>query len=207
MIISAIQPYFFPYSNYYNLFKYSDKVVILDNVQFPRRGWVHRNKFLLDTNCKSNSKWLTLPLKKSQIETKINNLNFVNLSKDIFKQRTLGLDFFKNKITKYKKIEDTIFNFDCSVLEYLINNLRAICYEIKVPFKIIMQSDLEIDHTKKKEELILEIVKYFQAKTYVNLPGGKKIYKKESFAKYNCELKFLDNYKGNYLSILDNLNK
>lgn len=42
--VAIMQPYFYPYLNYYNLFKFSDLVLILDDVQFPRRGWVHRNK-------------------------------------------------------------------------------------------------------------------------------------------------------------------
>ena len=39
-----MQPYFVPYAGYFRLFAASDLFVIYDCVQFPRRGWVHRNK-------------------------------------------------------------------------------------------------------------------------------------------------------------------
>ena len=58
-----MQPYFFPYIGYFNLINMTDIFVFLDNVQFNRRGWIHRNKLF---NFKDNLDWLTLPLKKSQ---------------------------------------------------------------------------------------------------------------------------------------------
>ena len=42
--IAIMQPYFFPYIGYFNLINMTDIFVFLDNVQFNRRGWIHRNK-------------------------------------------------------------------------------------------------------------------------------------------------------------------
>ena len=56
-----MQPYFFPYIGYFNLINMTDIFVFLDNVQFNRRGWIHRNKLF---NFEDNLDWLTLPLKK-----------------------------------------------------------------------------------------------------------------------------------------------
>jgi hypothetical protein len=41
-----MQPYFVPYAGYFRLFAASDLFVIYDCVQFPRRGWVHRNRLV-----------------------------------------------------------------------------------------------------------------------------------------------------------------
>ena len=205
MIISAIQPYFYPYLNYFNLFKYSDLVIILDNLQFPRRGWVHRNKFKLSSTNHEKSKWLTLPIKKTTRDTKINEIKFNKNSNEIFNERIRGINFFEKKIDRFLKIKNEIYNFDRNVINYLLANLKAACDNLNFSFKIILCSEINIDHSKKKENLILEIVKFYNAKCYINLPGGKQIYNSENFKKNNCELKFLDNYKGNYLSVLDNL--
>ena len=56
-----MQPYFYPYYGYFNLINEVDKFVFLDDVQFNRRGWVHRNKLY---NYDKKLSWLTLPLKK-----------------------------------------------------------------------------------------------------------------------------------------------
>jgi hypothetical protein len=42
--VSIMQPYFLPFAEYFRLFAASDVFVLLDDVQFPRRGWVHRNR-------------------------------------------------------------------------------------------------------------------------------------------------------------------
>ncbi len=60
MKIAVMQPYFWPYSGFFRLFT-TDLFVILDCVQFNRRGRVHRYE-------KANG-WVTLPLKKTDRDT------------------------------------------------------------------------------------------------------------------------------------------
>jgi len=47
--------------------------VLFDCVQFPRRGWVHRNRF---ATAAGHLDWLTLPLLKCPRETRIDELAF-----------------------------------------------------------------------------------------------------------------------------------
>src|SRR5437868_3898306 len=68
-----MQPYFIPYAGYFRLFAASDLFVIYDCVQFPRRGWVHRNR-LIDASGKA--RWLTLPLEKAPQDVLIRDLRF-----------------------------------------------------------------------------------------------------------------------------------
>jgi hypothetical protein len=42
--IAVMQPYFFPYAGYFRLLQAADHFVLLDCVQFPRRGRVHRTQ-------------------------------------------------------------------------------------------------------------------------------------------------------------------
>lgn len=61
MILSANQPYFAPFPGFLYKAYVSDVLVILDNVQFPRRTtWITRNRF------KSNqgTLWMTVPVWK-----------------------------------------------------------------------------------------------------------------------------------------------
>ena len=73
--VAVMQPYFFPYAGYFRLFAGCDVFALFDCVQFPRRGWVRRNR-LHDAN--GNLSWLTLPLSKSARETKICDLRFTD---------------------------------------------------------------------------------------------------------------------------------
>ncbi|MDH3344715.1 MAG: WbqC family protein, partial [Desulfobacteraceae bacterium] len=61
MILSANQPYFFPFPGFFYKAYLSDIFVILDNVQFPRgTTWITRNRFKND----QGSLWMTVPVKK-----------------------------------------------------------------------------------------------------------------------------------------------
>ena len=71
--VAIMQPYFFPYAGYFRLLAQSDLFVIYDCVQFPRRGWVHRNKL---PDIYGVTQWLTLPLLKASQDVLIRDLQF-----------------------------------------------------------------------------------------------------------------------------------
>ncbi len=73
LTVAIMQPYFFPYAGYFRLFAASDLFVIYDCVQFPRRGWVHRNKLI---DAAGEARWLTLPLEKAPQSVLIRDLRF-----------------------------------------------------------------------------------------------------------------------------------
>ena len=59
--VAIMQPYFYPYAGYFRLFARADLFVVYDCVQFPRRGWVHRNRL---TGADGQLQWLTLLLQQ-----------------------------------------------------------------------------------------------------------------------------------------------
>src|SRR5260370_23913658 len=81
-----MQPYFTPYGGYFRLFAASDLFVIYDCVQFPQRGWVHRNR-LVDRAGKE--RWLTLPLAKAPQSVLIADLRFPPVPRPLFGHRPL----------------------------------------------------------------------------------------------------------------------
>ena len=46
--ISIMQPYIFPYIGYFHLIEASDKFVFYDDVNYIKRGWINRNRILLN---------------------------------------------------------------------------------------------------------------------------------------------------------------
>src|SRR5579859_6149779 len=73
--IAIMQPYFLPYAGYFRLIAQTDLFVIYDCVQFPRRGWVHRNKLM---DAQGQEQWLTLPLTPAPQEVLIGDLTFAD---------------------------------------------------------------------------------------------------------------------------------
>src|SRR3954469_21286194 len=84
LTIAVMQPYFIPYAGYFRLFAASDLFVIYDCVQFPRRGWVHRNKLIDGSGAE---RWLTLPLGKASQSALIMDLQFPPNAGQLLRQR------------------------------------------------------------------------------------------------------------------------
>ncbi|NER65066.1 WbqC family protein, partial [Pseudomonas sp. MAFF212427] len=56
-----MQPYFFPYLGYFQLIAAADCFVVYDNVQFIKRGWIERNRYLLQ----AEPRWFGVSLAKA----------------------------------------------------------------------------------------------------------------------------------------------
>ena len=57
--VAVMQPYFFPYGGYFGLFAAAETFIVYDDVQFARRGRVHRCEA---PGPAGGIEWLTLPL-------------------------------------------------------------------------------------------------------------------------------------------------
>lgn len=199
MKISIMQPYFYPYQNYFNLIKESELMVILDDVQFVRRGFIHR--CIIDFQ---NRSWLTLPIDKHPVATNINEIKFKKNANEIFFENIIRLKK-KLDISKIKKIYTSLEIREIYLIDYLLKNLKFVCETQKIKFKYILSSSIK--KRGKKEDLIIDICKKVGAKDYINLPGGKKIYNIENFKKNNLNISFLDNYFGSYESVFNEIIK
>ena len=66
--LAAMQPYLFPYLGYFQLIKAVDNFVLLNDVGYFKKGWLHRNQILLN-----NVPFLfTIPIIKASQNRKIN---------------------------------------------------------------------------------------------------------------------------------------
>ena len=68
-----MQPYFFPYLGYFQLIAASDILVLHDDVQYIKGGWINRNKILFN----STSRMITLPVQKDAHGLAINARRYV----------------------------------------------------------------------------------------------------------------------------------
>lgn len=48
MRMSIMQPYFLPHIGYFQLIAASDAFVVYDNIKYTKKGWINRNRFLMD---------------------------------------------------------------------------------------------------------------------------------------------------------------
>jgi len=197
--IAVMQPYFIPYAGYFRLFATTDLFVFFDCVQFPRRGWVHRNRL---PDYQGREDWLTLPLKKAAREIRICDLEFSDKSSELWKEQTDKFPLFKNSA---HRLSQAISYIENDPVSFIIRSLEITCASLQIPFNVKRSSELNLPTELKGQERIIAITKHFGAKEYINPSGGRDLYDKKVFAKNDLKLNFLSDYKGSLWSILHRL--
>jgi hypothetical protein len=211
MRVGIMQPYFLPYLGYWQLLSLVDTFVIYDNIQYTKKGWINRNRFLQN----GQAAVFTVPL-KSDAE----GLDVV--------QRSVADDFDRAKLLNrlkgaYQKapffaevfaLAETVVGCrERNLFEYLRHSVERVAEHLRIDTPIVVSSTLEIDHSLRGEEKVIALCKALGASGYVNPLGGLGLYSKEAFSAQGIELKFLKMREHSYpqlgapfvssLSILD----
>lgn len=213
MTLAIMQPYLFPYIGYWQLINAVDAFVIYDNIQFSKKGWFHRNNFLMN----GKKTLFTIPLKKDA-----DNLDVIDryLSDDSEKQINKIVAQMKNNYKKapyygdvFPLIEAVFINQEKNLFSYIFHSIKIICDYLDIDTKIVKSSEINIDHSLRSQDKVIAINKSLNSREYINPIGGTELYDIESFNKENIELKFLESevpkYKQfndeflPYLSIID----
>jgi hypothetical protein len=173
MIISANQPYFFPFPGFFYKAYLSDIFVILDNVQFPRgTTWINRNRF------KNNqgSLWMTVPVTKKGLG--LQNINTVRICHEgrWAKKHLESLNsayarapYFKDHMNFVEKLFSARFekliDLNLEIIHYLMRHLR-------IDTKVTLLSDLGIK--TKGDKLLIEICKKMGASRFLAQSAARK---------------------------------
>jgi len=212
--VGIMQPYFFPYIGYFQLLNHVDQFVIYDNIKYTKKGWINRNRILVN----GEAQYISIPLKK---DSDFLNVNQRFLSDDFNVEKNKILNKIKGSYRKAPQynavlplIED-IFNFnDNNLFNYIFNSIKSITAFLDISTPLIVSSTLKLNsELYKSEEKVIEICKELKATDYINPIGGVELYDKQRFEKEGINLNFIKtqgveyNQFGNdfvpHLSIID----
>jgi hypothetical protein len=196
MILSVMQPYFFPHLGYYEQVSQSDEFVLFDDVNFIKGGWINRNFLTLD----GQQKLFTIPLKNQSQNRLINE-------HEIFRGPEL-VKFIKSIERTYSKCKH--FDVGYSILtealeEVLISkacekSISLVADYLGITTKITNSSDLAYDRHGKGQDKILSICSIKAPSVYLNATGGRHLYEASNFGE--IQLRFMPPTKPG-LSIID----
>jgi len=196
--LSIMQPYIFPYIGYFHLIESTEKIVFYDDVNYIKRGWINRNRILLN-----NSDFLfTISVEKASQNKLINEIkplidsNFIN---KFFAQIETAykkaphyyavVEMLKTVFSKqHDNISDLAINSITSVYQYLDKDIQWTKSSISSP---------EIKGMDKADRLI-QITKNLGYQKYINAIGGKELYQKEYFNNKGVKLNFVKSQKIEY---------
>ncbi len=196
MILSAHQPAYLPWLGFFHKIAISDIFVILDKVQFEKNSFINRNKI----KGPHGHIWLSIPLFTSGHTNKtISEMEIVNNQKWSQKhQKNLEYNYKKSPYyDNYRDYFKTLYSKEWkSLIDLLIETLEFFIKEMGIKTKIYRQSEIELH--KKKQELILEMCEYFDAKMFVFGELGRNYADKSFFEKHNVNIYFQDYKHPNY---------
>ena len=199
--IAIMQPYFLPYAGYFRLIAQTDVFVIYDCVQFPRRGWVHRNKLV---DARGEGQWLTLPLRHAPQDVLIGDLAFADGAADELAERLKPFPV-ASRTGAHDGLLERVRRVEGRPVDYIAGLLEAACDALGLRWNVVRSSSLAVPAEIRGEARILAIAQRLGATQYLNAPGGRDLYDAEVFAAAGIALRFLDPWAGAGGSILQRL--
>lgn len=188
--VAIMQPYLFPYIGYYQLINKVDYFVILDNVNYMKKGWINRNRLLIN----GLPSFFCLPIKEVSQNKKINELYFDNF---LFNKNKLlkTIYYTYSKASEFELIYNLfsiILSFENSkVVDFIEFTLTQIAKHFEFKTNFILSSKFDIEHSSK-EDFIINLVKKFNVNNYINLPNGLSLYDKNYFKTKDINLLFIE---------------
>lgn len=190
MIVSINQPAYLPWLGYFHRIAISDIHVILDHVQFEKNSFTNRNKI----RTREGAAMLTVPLKTKGLfgDLSIDTIRVADESWKVKHLKSIQNNYSKAKYFKhYEPVLTELFskNYD-KLIDVILPMNEWLIQELNIRTKIIRSSEMNIQGTKN--ELVLNICRSLNAKTYLSGPFGRDYLDLDSFHNSGIKVDFHD---------------
>ena len=190
MKTAIMQPYFLPYIGYFQLIAAADWFVIYDNIKYTKKGWINRNRFL--QNGKDGIFSISLTKGSDSLDVREREISTVFERDRMLQQFIMAYakaPYFDSAIPV---IRDSVLSPENNLFGYIYNSVKAICAYLDIRTKIIVSSEINIDHANlRAQDKVIAICKELKSDAYINPIGGVELYSKEEFEKNGINLSFL----------------
>ena len=156
MRIAIMQPYFFPYIGYWQLIHAVDRFVIYDDVNYIIRGWINRNRILIN----GEPSYITVPLQQASQNRHICEIYLQ--AHPIWRDKLV-----KSVATAYRKapcfaevfsVIERIIRHDADNLsDYLVHQLQTLSAFMGINTKFVVTSRCYKNNDLSGQERILDI--------------------------------------------------
>ena len=189
--LAIMQPYLFPYLGYYQLLHVVDHFILLDDVNFIKRGWINRNRILIN----GKAHMFSLPLHKASQFCKINSLRLTDYPRwrsRFFKTLTHAYSRAPEYERSLEMLNRALPSKAIWLNELLQTSLCVVCDYLCITTCLESITQQPRATGLKGMDRILAICREIDTKEYINLPGaGKDLYKDATFAESGVSLRFL----------------
>jgi hypothetical protein len=185
-----MQPYFMPYLGYWQLLSAVDRFIVLDDVAFIRKGWVNRNRILVN----GTAHLFTLPVRAASQNRAINELElapdagWLKGFRSTLEQSYRKAPYFDETLDF---LEPILANCQGRLLPFLLYSIDAVAAHLDIPTPRVLASFVDPSHRSRGQGRILDFCRIEGATEYLNLPGGRELYQNQAFQSSGIRLKFI----------------
>jgi len=189
MKVGIMQPYFLPYIGSFQLITSVDKFIVYYNIEYNKKGWINRNRMLLN----GKDALFSLPLKKDS-----DYLNIVERELSPEFDRVKLLNQFKGAYSRAPYFRDClpllerVLGFeDNNLFRFIFHSLTETCAHLEIATEIVISSTMEVDDYLRGQKKIIALCSSASASTYINPIGGTDLYSLDDFRDSALDLKFI----------------
>ncbi len=183
------QPDFAPYLGFFDRLLHTDHFILLDNVQFIRRGWQHRDRIKM----REGSSWLTLSLQKGDYHQTISD---VRLAQDQ-RWKIKNLALLRQSYTKapyfdliYPQVEAIYYAGHKRLIDFNMAMLDMALRLLRIDVQMSFASAYPVASSGSKR--LLELVLAVQGDNYLTGPGSRDYLDETLFAQSSVSVSWQD---------------
>lgn len=200
MRIAVMQPYLFPYIGYFQLIAAVDKFVLFDDVNYINKGWINRNRILVN----GAAHLFTIPLIAASQNKLINDIEVDPADKWRSKLlRTIEMSYSRAPYFKdvFPLVQAIINNRAVNLSRYVYFSIENIARYLGVTTEVVASSRKYANQELKAQERIIDICLRENAEEYLNPIGGLELYSKEKFVEKGLKLFFIKTQEITYTQL------
>jgi hypothetical protein len=199
MKLAIMQPYLFPYLGYFQLIRAVDAFVVYDDVNYIKGGWINRN-FIL---AQGDKQLFTLSLQGASPNLLINQVSVGSNQNKLIENIRHCYSKAPRFTAVFPLFESILKQQEKNLARFLDHQLRQICDYLGLHPKWYISSTLMKDNGLRGQEKVLAICEELGATHYINMPGGKSLYDRETFTSQGMQLSFIQPNAVDYPQISD----
>jgi hypothetical protein len=193
--LAVMQPYLFPYVGYFQLALAADHFVFLDDVTYIKQGWINRNRLVQG----SQSTWFTVPLSGAGShvlirDAVIDERGYARWRKKFFSavdQYYRNAPGFAAARPLMEHVFPAMIEPGASIASMAKRSVSSTMAFLSLPLNAVESSLVGSAHGARGVDRVLDICETYEARTYINLPGGRALYDEAIFRLRGLNLAFV----------------
>jgi hypothetical protein len=165
--------------------------IVYDNIQYSKKGWINRNRFLVNgqpayftITLKNESDFLDIRERHISPEWKTGKIKALNRILEAYRKAP-----YIESV--YPIVEKCFMYDDDNLFGYIYNSLVTASAFLVINTPLVISSMVKADHSLKSADRVISICNSRKAVSYLNPEGGMELYDRNYFSSSGVSLQFI----------------